>query len=118
LGRGRGSHRADMGLGPGTVARRTIAGGAGPHAATGGCGRRGPLSVRADGALVPATLPARSDSRGPDPRTVVEPVVLGPDDQGDGGRRDPPRPVSVPDLRLFDGRSAGLFGHAAASRSG
>jgi hypothetical protein len=30
-------------------------------------------------------LPARSDSRGPDPRTVVEPVVLGPDDQGAGG---------------------------------
>src|SRR3954451_4706423 len=58
----------------------------------------------------------RPDSRGPDPRIVVEPVILGPDDRGTGGRCGPPRTVSVLDLQLFDGRSAAVFGLLAAPR--
>ncbi len=60
---------------------RVLARGARLRAGEGGYRRCGSLSVRADGALAPPALSARQDPRGPDPRAVVEPVVLGPDDR-------------------------------------
>src|SRR5262245_36034918 len=98
LDRGRGVHRGDVVLGPGSVEGRILTRGARPFAGRGGCGYRGPLPVRADGPLAPPPLPARQDPGGLDPRAVVEPVVVGPDDRGPGGRGSPSRSLSVLDL--------------------
>ena len=81
-------------------------------------GRRGPLPLRADGAVAPPALPARPGPGRLHPRPVVEPVVVVPDGRGPGGRPGPPRPLPVLDLRLLDGRPDPVLGLAAAARPG
>ena len=83
---------------------------------TTGDDRRGPLPLRADGAVPPPAIPARPGPGRLRPRPVVGPVVVVPDGRGPGGRPGPPRPLPVLDLRLLDGRPDPVFGLAAAAR--
>ena len=104
------------GLAPGPVGGRALARAARTTAGDDRRGHRGPLPLRADGAVPPPAVPARPGPGRLRPRPVVGPVVVGPDGRGPGGRPGPPRPLPVLDLRLLDGRPDPVFGLAAAPR--